>query len=399
MSEPLLFAVDDEPAIGEIVREVAAKAGFRVRTATRAADLLEACRERVPDVILLDLQMPDMDGIETLRALADAKVCSAIVLLTGMDSRTTSSAEQYGASRGLAVVGTLQKPFLPEELGERLREASSASGPLTPKDLEGAIARGELAVHYQPTARRSADGGWEVTAVEALLRWNHPRRGTLTPAAFIAMGEAHGLGRAMTDFVLQKGIEQLKGWQARRLDLGLRVNVSANLIDDIRFPDRLAALLAEQELDPSLLTIEITETAMLDRRADSLDILTRLRVKGVNLAIDDFGTGYSSLTQLFQMPFNEMKIDKSLVLNVPQSREASIMVSVLIELAHKLDLKACAEGVETPAALAFLGSVGCDSAQGFFISHPIAACDVPETVARWRAEQRVAAADAFTAVG
>src|SRR5690606_13473796 len=126
---------------------VAAKAGFRVRTATRAADLLEACRERVPDVILLDLQMPDMDGIETLRALADAKVCSAIVLLTGMDSRTTSSAEQYGASRGLAVVGTLQKPFLPEE----------------------------LAVHYQPTARRSADGGWEVTAVEALLRWNHPR--------------------------------------------------------------------------------------------------------------------------------------------------------------------------------------------------------------------------------
>lgn len=387
-SEPLLFALDDEPEIGEVVCEIAARAGFRAQSSTRSADLIAACREREPDVIVLDLQMPEMDGVEMLRFLGEAQVRAAIVLLTGMDLRTISSAESYAASRGLQVIAALQKPFLPEELRERLLEASGRAKPPTPEDLAAALQREELAVYYQPTARRFADGSWDITAVEALLRWHHPRQGLLTPDAFIEMGEAHGLGRSMTDYVLQKGIEQLKGWQAARLDLGLRINVSANLINDVRFPDRLAALLAEQDLDPSQLTIEITETAMLDR-ANSLDILTRLRLKGVNLAIDDFGIGYSSLTQLFQMPFNEMKIDKSLVLGVPKSREAGIMVSVLVELAHKLNLKACAEGVETVDALAFLGSVECDSAQGFFISHPVAARDVPETVLRWQSRQEI----------
>ena len=385
---PILLAIDDDPHMGDIVRAIAREAGFAATVTAQATAFKQALTELQPDVIVLDLQMPGVDGVQMLRYLADQSVKAAILLASGMDVRPIAAAEQYGTSRNLRMLGALQKPFSPEELLARLATAEAATRPLTGADLRRAIERQELSVQYQPTIQRFADGTWDVAAMEALVRWNHPERGTLTPDAFIAMSEQEGLGRAVTDYVIQRGIEQLKGWQAARLNIGLRVNVPAILIADIDFPDRLESILLEHEIDPAALTIEITETAMLDRHADTFDILTRMRVKNINLAIDDFGIGYSSLTQLFEMPFNEMKIDKSLVLRVPQSKEAKIMVELLVELAHKLNLTVCAEGVETEESLDFLSSVACDSAQGFFISPPADAKAIPEVVRRWDSLQK-----------
>jgi EAL domain-containing protein (putative c-di-GMP-specific phosphodiesterase class I) len=215
------------------------------------------------------------------------------------------------------------------------------------------------------------------------VRWNHPIRGLLPPDSFVAMGEAHGLSRAMTDFVLQRGIEQLKGWEAARLKIGLRVNVSATLIADIDFPDRLERMLQEHSLDASWLALEITETAMLEQTPEAFDILTRLRIKEIHLAIDDFGIGYSSLTQLFSMPFNEMKIDRSLVGQITRSKEAWIMVDALVSLAHKLNLTVCAEGVENQDTLEALSKFGCDHAQGYYVSAPVPAVEIPKLVSRW----------------
>lgn len=390
---PLLLALDDDEAIVDIVAVVGRLAGFDVATATSADAFQAAFDARSPDIIVLDLQMPGVDGVQTLRRLAEKGCRAAIVLVTGMDERTIAAAEQYASSRGLPIVGSLQKPFLPEDLLQKLAAAGAAVQAPTPEDLDRAIEANELTVLYQPTIRRFADGTWDIAAMEALLRWDHPQRGQLGPEEFIGMGEAHGLSRAMTDYVIQRGVEQLKGWHALRLDLGLRVNVAATLISDIDFPDRLESILVAHGLEPSALTLEITETAMLDNDPDTLDILTRLRLKDINLAIDDFGIGYSSLTQLFRMPFNEMKIDKSLTLRVPQSKEAGIMVEALVQLAHKLNLTVCAEGVETQEALDFLGRVACDSAQGFLISRPIPAQDVPGVVRGWEQRQiRVAGA-------
>jgi EAL domain-containing protein (putative c-di-GMP-specific phosphodiesterase class I)/ActR/RegA family two-component response regulator len=391
-ANPFLIALDDDDEIAAVIKAVAERAGFDAIPTTGAAEFDEARNRREPDVIVLDLQMPGCDGIEMLRRLADERVKSAIILVTGMDVRTIAAAEHYGTSRGLKVLASFQKPFLPDDLHEQLVSARAATRPVTADDLVQAIEQDELTVYYQPTVRRFADGSWDVATVEALLRWKHPVRGLLAPGAFIDMGEKHGLSRTMTDFVLQRGVEQLKAWHAQRLNIGLRVNIAATLIADIGFPDRLDAMLAAQEVDPSALTIEITETAMLDQEPETVDILTRLRVKDINLAIDDFGVGYSSLTQLFRMPFNEMKVDKSLTLRVPQSREARIMVEALVDLAHKLNLSVCAEGVESIEALDFLASVGCDSAQGFFISHPVAAREVPEIIRRWDDGQRLKAA-------
>lgn len=393
-SRPVLLSLDDDPDMGAVVAALAQQAGFAATVTTAADAFKQALTVLEPDLIVLDLQMPRLDGVQMLRYLAEQNVRAAVLLASGMDVRTIASAEQYGKSRNLRMLGVLQKPFSPEELLERLAKVRSVTRPLTGDDLRNAIERRELTVQYQPTIRRFADGSWDVAAMEALVRWNHPERGLLAPESFIEMSEQEGLGRAVTDYVLQRGIEELKGWHAARLDVGLRVNVPAILIGDVDFPDRLESVLLEHEIDPSALTIEITETAMLDRHADTYDILTRMRVKNINLAIDDFGIGYSSLTQLFELPFNEMKIDKSLVLRVTQSKEAKIMVQLLVELAHKLNLSVCAEGVETEAALEFLSAVACDSAQGFLISPPTDAKAVPDVIRGWDRRQKLRAARA-----
>jgi len=389
--DPLLVALDDEEEISSLIATIGERAGFTAKALTSPAAFRKLLEEKKPDVIVLDLQIPGGDGVSMLRHLADTGVRAGIFLVTGMDERTIGAAEQYGLGKGLRMLGTLQKPFDPDQLHQRLERAHAAIRPLTAHDLERAIENRELLVYYQPTIRRFADNTWDIAAVEALLRWNHPVRGLLAPDTFISMGEEGGLSRAMTDFVIQRGVEQLKGWQSMKLRVGLRINISAALISDLDFPDRLEATLAEHSLDPDALTLEITETAMLDQRPDTFDILTRLRIKNINLAIDDFGIGYSSLTQLFRMPFNEMKIDKSLVSRVTESKEASIMVDALVSLAHKLNLKVCAEGVENEATLAFLGEVQCDCAQGYYVSRPVAAAELPKVIAQWDQKQHLRA--------
>jgi EAL domain-containing protein (putative c-di-GMP-specific phosphodiesterase class I)/CheY-like chemotaxis protein len=379
----MLLSLDDDEQIAGVICDIARKSGFTAMSVGSSEAFRELVSQTRPDVVVLDLQMPDGDGVSVLRYLADADITPGILLVTGMDERTIAAAEHYGLSRGLRILGKLQKPFEPNDLQQQLEHAIAALRPLTKSDLERAMAAEELTLHYQPTIRRFVDGTWDVSSVEGLLRWQHPVRGLLTPPSFIAMAEEHGLGRAITDFVLQRGIEQLKGWHAARLNIGLRINIAAALISDLEFPDRLASMLAAQAIDADALTLEVNETAMLAREPDTFDILTRLRLKNVNLAIDDFGIGYSSLTQLFRMPFGEMKIDKSLVSRVTASKEASMMVEALISLAHKLGLTVCAEGVEDEQTLVFLNSIGCDGAQGFYISPPVIARQVPKVIALW----------------
>lgn len=371
-----LFVIDDDIEVATLIGVIAERAGFKVATicdSTKVFDALENCE---PDAIVLDLQMPGLDGIQVLRALAEREAQAGILLVSGMDERIRAAAETFGSEKGLRLLGTMHKPFDPEDLLQTLRVAFSATAPLTPEDLQVAINEEHLLLVYQPTVKRTDGGDWKVNSMEALLRWDHPERGLLGPDEFLAMGESSGLIRPMTDFVIEKGLMQLKAWQSHQIGLGLRVNLSASLLTDVEFPDRFEMLIGELEVDPSTVTLEVTETAMLDQHPNTFDILTRFRLKRVNLAIDDFGIGYSSLTQLFRMPFNEMKIDKSLLQQVPQSSEARIMVEALVELAHNLNLTVCAEGVESQDVLDYLREIGCDSAQGFFIGRPILPKDV-----------------------
>jgi EAL domain-containing protein (putative c-di-GMP-specific phosphodiesterase class I) len=382
-STPHAVILDDDEEIANLVGELTRSAGFDTTVTTAPEAFQRAVASRRPQLIVLDLQMPELDGVEALRLLADRKCPAGILLVTGVDQRTMVAAEEYGRSRQLNVLGSLQKPFSPPEFLDKLRWIRAVNDELTVADLQRAIERKELVVYYQPTIRRFADSSWDVNAAEALLRWHHPERGLLSPDQFLRMGEDGGLARPMADYVLERGIEQLRAWRNQNHDIGLRINIAAQLIADLDFPDRLEGLLKEHGLDPGLLTLEVTETSMLEQRADTIDILTRLRVKEINLAIDDFGIGYSSLTQLFRMPFNEMKIDKSLVMKIAQSTEARIMVETLVELAHRLRLRACAEGVESRDVLRLLNEMRCDCAQGFLVSEPVTAAELMRVLGRW----------------
>jgi EAL domain-containing protein (putative c-di-GMP-specific phosphodiesterase class I) len=364
-----LLAVDDQPDILDFISQVAESAGWQVALAESAVQFRELLSAFTPTLILLDLQMPGCDGIELLRDLAKGQVKAPVLISSGMDARVLASAEQLGRAQGLTMAGILPKPLLLADLEAVLAQHHTAPRMPQAADLARAIEARQIAVHYQPLCRLVA-GAWRPCAVEALARWQHSEFGFIPPDRFIPLAEETGLIAGLTDQVLREGVRQLAEWRAGGLDLGLSVNLSPRLVRDLDFPDRLEQLVGVAGVPPRRVTLEITETAALNEPARTRDILTRMRLKGFGLALDDFGTGWSSLTQLYQMPFNELKIDKSLGLELHHSPEARTIVRSLVDLAHNLRLEVCTEGIETEAALEFLAGIRCDVAQGYFLGRP-----------------------------
>ena len=263
--------------------------------------------------------MPGMDGIEALRYLARQNTTAGILLASGMDQRVLASARQLGDSLGLKMLGTLQKPAMLDDIEMLLAKHIEPGARISVEELRQAIDEHELLVHYQPKVVRAAND-WHVRSAEALVRWRHPRLGLLYPGEFLPLAEQSGLIVDVTDFVLTDAIRQIGHWRQRGLDLAAAVNLSPRLVQDLEFPDRLTRIFREFEVTPEQLTLEVTEAASLDDPELVMDIFTRLRVKGVGLSLDDFGTGTSSLTQLYKMPFSEVKIDGSLICDVANSK-------------------------------------------------------------------------------
>jgi EAL domain-containing protein (putative c-di-GMP-specific phosphodiesterase class I)/CheY-like chemotaxis protein len=387
-----LLVLDDEPGIVDFIANVARRVDYSVASASTAAEFLPLVDAFRPTLILLDLHLPDTDGVELLRMLV-ARDCKAhILLMSGVDERVLSMANDLGVSHGLSMCGTLAKPIAVEDLQTKLAAVLIQDRELDAADLRRGIAANEIVPYFQPKASLR-EQGWFLDGVEALARWQHPRLGVVMPDEFVPLAERSGLIADLTSSMLAVALRQVREWNDQGLRLSCAVNLPPSLVTDLSFPDRVAALLREFGVDGSQLVLEITETATMQNPTITMDILTRLRVKRIGLSLDDFGTGYSSLTQLYQMPFNEMKIDKSLVTNVPHSREANTMVSSLIELGHNLGLTICAEGVENRAALDMLAIMRCDRCQGFFISRAVPAEHIPSLVNHWN---RGHAAASFT---
>jgi EAL domain-containing protein (putative c-di-GMP-specific phosphodiesterase class I) len=368
-----LIVIDDDPAVGTYVGRVARRAGFDVIVTADAADFKQRVRSWRPAVIILDLGMPETDGIELLRFLADERATARILIVSGFDDKILDAANRLGAARGLAMAGVLRKPVLIEDLTHVLRKVGHDVSAVTALRLAEALDAGELFLEYQP---KIALDSMRPCGVEALLRWRHPELGLVPPMNFIPVAEESDLIHRLTQWVLGEALRQCAAWSDLDVTLSVAVNLSAKNVDG----DDLAALLSrvgEPAQELRALILELTETAAMRNAEQATDLLTRLRIKGVGLSIDDFGTGYSSLSQLQRLPFSEVKIDKSFVMDCVTSKENAAIVYAVIDLSHRLGLKVVAEGVETADALRLLAKAGCDGAQGYFISKPIGGDKIP----------------------
>lgn len=197
------------------------------------------------------------------------------------------------------------------------------------------------------------------------------------------MAENNGLISELTSKIIEQAVEQAKYWKSQKLAVQISVNISAENITSLSLPEQLIQMLRQHQLDPTMITLEVTESALMGQLVTSLDILTRLRMKGIKLSIDDFGTGYSSLSQLYRMPFTELKIDQSFVMNMTHDEETRGIVKTCIILGHELNMCVVAEGVEGKATLELLRKMGCDVAQGFHIARPMPAEDLMEWKRRY----------------
>ncbi len=235
-------------------------------------------------------------------------------------------------------------------------------------ELREAIQTDQLCLHYQPQIDHRSQ---RVVGLEALVRWNHPQRGFLPPDTFIPLAEDAGLIGPLTHWVLKAALAQLVALHQQGHLLNMAVNLSARNLHDMELPASVRHLLTESGIDPKYLTLEITESAVMSNPSDGLVILTELDQMGVTLAIDDFGTGYSSLAYLKRLPVDELKIDKSFVMEMEANENDAVIVRSTIDLAHNLGLKVTAEGVETQAAWDTLSQLGCDQSQGYFMGRPM----------------------------
>jgi EAL domain-containing protein (putative c-di-GMP-specific phosphodiesterase class I) len=290
---------------------------------------------------------------------------------------------------GLRVLGAVEKPLSPGKLTQILSLFETSASPVgradlvtvTAEQVGEALATGAIFPHFQPQAEFN---NGKIVGVEALARWRLPDGRMVPPVSFIPIIEVAGLMEDLTTHMLLESCRWYTRWKSEGLDLRVSVNVSASNLSGPEVADRYERILREHGMAPEMVILEITESSVMSDTARGLGMLARLRLKGFGLSVDDFGTGYSSLSQLSQIPFTELKIDQGFVGGSPHQPRKRAVIETSLDLARKLDLHVVAEGVETMEEWQLLAQLGCDFAQGYLISPPVAGEQLADAIQRWR---------------
>ncbi|MDT8311515.1 MAG: EAL domain-containing protein [Methylophaga sp.] len=401
MTNQRLLILDDDLLIGRAISGIAEFIGLDVQLTTDFDNFINMLLDWQPSHLMIDLIMPDKDGVEVLGELASRDIECQLILTSGAGEQLLQAAARSAAAHGLNVLGLLPKPFNPKHFRELMQQtANMPSNPtlvgqlpqrpsddalVCADDLQQALENKEITIVLQPkvTCQSGALSGFEV-----LARWTHGQKGTISPDIFIPIAEQYGLIDQLTVQVFEQALPLLHQWQhniASAWRLKLSVNISpVSLANEQLFID-IEQLCQQHQVASEQLILELTETAAMDDPVKSLDTLTRLRIRGFRLSIDDFGTGFSSMLALVRMPFSEVKIDKSFVMTAANAHESRQVIKATIDLAHSLDMSVTAEGIETQETLQQLQAMGCDLAQGYYIGRPMTS----EQVVDWLNQRQV----------
>ncbi len=365
-----------------------------VGQALEAADGIAALEHlrglpEVCDLVLVDLDLPGMDGVELIGHLAQAKLARAVAVVSALDPALLNTVQTMGRAYGLRVLGSVEKPLTSAKLADLMAAYEAQEDELDDDTgivldratVEAALADGAVQPYFQPQVTLS---NGHVVAVEALARWRQADGHMVRPAQFVPFIEREGLVDRLTETILDAACAWKVRWAKSGVHVRVAVNVSMLNLADVGVVERYLQIVRGHGIDPREVVLEITESSVMGEAAHALNVLARLRLKGFGLSIDDFGTGYSSLSQLSQIPFTELKIDQTFVSGAPRQPRKRAVVEASLGLARKLNLGVVGEGVETVDEWQMLADLGCTFAQGFLISRPVPGEQLADVIAHWR---------------
>ena len=386
-----VLLLDDEPFMLMLLGEILSNLGFTQVTACESGREALECLDLpndAPDLILLDINMPEMDGIEFVRHLAERHYPGSLILVSGEDERMRQTVEKLMQVHKITVLGHLQKPVNSDELSRLLakwtppwlNEPAPLQKTYNAQEVKAAIVNKELLNYYQPQVDVATG---KVVGVEALVRWQHPQDGIVFPEQFIHIAEEFGLIDDLTKIVVEAAFAQTRIWKNHTLDLRVSVNLSMDSLAALEFVDYLTEAVAAAGIKPSDIVLEVTETQLMKHLSASLEILSRLRLKRFGLSIDDFGTGNSSFALLRNIPFNELKVDQGFVHGAARNETLHAIYNASLILAQQLSMNVVAEGAEDWEDWNLLRNTGCNVAQGYFIAKPMPAIEILDWINLW----------------
>ncbi|MCW7462140.1 EAL domain-containing response regulator [Leptospira limi] len=386
--------LDDNLEMTSFLSEVLQDANIsEIISLTESTKLYKIYNDSI-DLIVLDLFMPDMDGIEILRFLGEKKSKASIILMSGYNQAVLSSAERIAKAYGLNVIGTVSKPInmetiliLIENRNKTLNHFQNDNSKellFTKEEILIGIKNRELVLYYQPQIHLQSK---KLIGFEALVRWNHPTHGIIFPDQFLPVLAKHNLSAELTKYLIAEacsffGLLNKTGFRYR-----VSINISVFDLIDSSLPDAMLKLIEKNNLNPNQIVLELVEIGKIDNAPQKLEILTRICMKGIGLSIDDFGTGYSSLDQLTKAPFSELKIDKGFVFNLLKNENSLKIIESTVHLSKKLKMDIVAEGIENKETRNLLQNLGIEIGQGYYFSLPLPEANVIQYINDFKYEE------------
>jgi len=364
-----VLIVEDDPVQMSILRAMLRKLGVASLAATTVAQARVLLKSPEIRTVMLDLQLGGEAGLDVLRSLEVGQTPHSLIFISGCDERTRAAAVRLADAQGVHVVGSLGKPVTLERVANLLETSPACAWRVLSKegpeasvtDFVDALAMGHIVTEYQPKV--SLVFGLPV-GVEALARWRSPILGNIAPDIFIPLAEGAGYIRALTGVILETSLQACSRWRREFPNVSVAVNIAPSLVDQ-QLLDLVTSLLEETGVPAGSLILEITESSAVADSVSVSNVLTRLRIKGVQLSIDDFGTGHSTLVSLLKMPFSELKLDRLFVASSSADPDADRILRSLVHLARDMGLRTVAEGIETNEVRNRLQDYGCEVGQGW----------------------------------